>query len=285
MTLQNDGLTFPALALGPAEGPVVLALHGFPDTHHGFFERLGGASSFAEHLAGAGFRVVAPAMRGLAPSALPADGDYAPLALARDVIAHAQALGSKVHLVANDWGAFAAYLAAIEQPERFAKLVTLAIPHPLALKPSLKMAWKARHFITFQFQKRSARALRKGGFALVDTLYSRWSPAWSYPPEAVAAVKAAYAEPGVVEGALAPYAAMRRDKKRTDAVLRKKVSVPTLALGGTADPIVPPAAWEASRRGFSADYRWDLVPGAGHFPQRENPAAAAERVIAFLREP
>ena len=284
LTLDSGSLSFPALELGPPSGPIVPMLHGFPDTHHGFFEQLEPPRpSFGALLAAAGFRVVAPAMRGLAPTAMPVDGDYTPLALAADVAAHAELLGNKVHLLANDWGAFSAYLATVQRPELFHKMVTLAIPHPLSLKPSLAMAWRARHFVTFQFQKSAARSMRKRDFALVDTLYRRWSPAWKFPTEALTAVKQAYAQPGVVEGALAPYAAMRRAKKQTDAVLRQKIAVPTLALGGTADPTVPKSTWENSRRGFSADYRWDLVPDAGHFPHRENPVGTAERVIAFLK--
>lgn len=282
-TLDSNGLRFPALEDGPAEGPVVLCLHGFPDTHHGWFESLDGRPSFADHFVRAGFRIVAPAMRGCTPETIPADGDYAPATLAADVVAHASALGGHVHLVANDWGAFAAYLAVLQAPERFARLVTLGIPHPLSLKPSLSLLWKARHFVTFQFQKRAARQMRKDGFAYVDKLYRRWSPTWKFPPAALTEVKAAYAKPGVVEGALAPYATMRRDRKLTDAALRNKIMVPTLALGGGDDPSVPSSAYEAARRGFGSEYRWDLVPHVGHFPQREDSAGTAERVLAFLR--
>jgi len=284
-TIDSNGIRFPALEDGPADGPVVLCLHGFPDTQHGWFESLEGRPSFASHLVAAGYRVVAPAMRGVAPEAIPADGDYAPATLGADVVGHAQALGGKVHLVANDWGAFAAYLAVLQAPERFTKLVTLGIPHPLAIKPSLGMLWKARHFVVFQLQARAARQMRKNDFAYVDMLYRRWSPTWSFPPAALAEVKAAYAKPGVVEGALAPYKTMRRDKKKTDAALREKIMVPTLALGGGGDPTVPASTYEAARRGFGAEYRWDLVPGVGHFPQREDSAATAERVLAFLRSP
>lgn len=285
LTLEAQGLRFPALTVGPGDGPVALCLHGFPDTHHGFFEAHAGRDSFATHLARAGFRVVAPAMRGLAPECIPTDGQYAPAILAKDVVAHAKSLGGRVALIANDWGAFAAYLAVIEAPELFTHLVTLGIPHPLSLKPSLGLLWKARHFIAFQFQARAAKALRRDDFAGVEVYYRRWSPTWQYPPEALTELKRAYSQPGVVEGALAPYKAMRAHKKQTDALLRQKIMVPTLALGGGADPTVPSSAYEAARRGFGAGYAWDLVPGVGHFPQREDAAATAERVLGFLKTP
>lgn len=282
LNLEAHGLRFPALAAGPETGPITLCLHGFPDTYHGFFEALG-QESFASHLVRAGYRVVAPAMRGLAPSCIPKDDAYAPHDLAKDVIAHAKTLGGKVALIANDWGAFAAYLAAVEAPELFTHLVTLGIPHPLSIKPSLGMLWKARHFIAFQFQARAAKSIRKNDLAGIEVYYKRWSPTWTYPPAALAEVKRAYAEPGVVEGALAPYKAMRTHKKTTDAALRQKIMVPTLALGGGGDPTVPSSTYEAARRGFGARYEWDLVGNVGHFPQREDPLATATRVLTFLR--
>jgi pimeloyl-ACP methyl ester carboxylesterase len=282
LQLEANGLRFPALTAGPDSGSVALCLHGFPDTHHGFFEALG-QESFSSHLVQAGYRVVAPAMRGLAASCIPQDGAYAPSDLAQDVIAHATSLGGKVALIANDWGAFAAYLAAVQRPDLFTHLVTLGIPHPLSIKPSLGMLWKARHFIAFQFQSRAAKALRKDDCAGIEVYYKRWSPTWKYPPAALAEVKRAYAQPGIAEGALAPYKAMRTHKKATDSALRGKIMVPTLALGGGGDPTVPSATYEAARRGFGARYEWDLVGNVGHFPQREDPAATATRVLAFLR--
>lgn len=281
LTLEAHGLRFPALSAGPEGAPVALCLHGFPDTHHGFFEAIG-QESFASHLVRAGYRVVAPAMRGLAPTCIPADGDYAPATLAKDAVAHAQTLGGKVVLIANDWGAFAAYLAVIDKPELFTHLVTLGIPHPLSLKPSLGMLWKARHFIAFQFQARAAKALRKNDFAGVEVYYRRWSPTWQYAPASLTELKRAYSQPGVVEGALAPYKSMRVHKKQTDQILRTKITVPTLALGGGGDPTVPSATYETARRGFTT-YAWDLIPGVGHFPQREDPAATATRILTFLK--
>ncbi|MFO0748324.1 MAG: alpha/beta hydrolase [Myxococcota bacterium] len=282
LELASNGMRFPALEAGPADGPVVLCLHGFPDTWHGWFE--GGDASFGARLAAAGFRVVAPAMRGVTPLTLPTDGDYSPFALAKDAIGHAEALGGRVHVVGHDWGALTAYMAAAQAPERFARMVTLGIPHPLALKPTPALLWHARHFVTFQFAARAARWLRKDDFSGVAKLYRRWSPTWRFPASALDDVKAAYAVPGIVEGAIAPYKAMARHRKAALEVLRAtKIAVPTLALGGAGDPGVPTAAYARSARGFGAEYRWDMLPVVGHFVQREDPAGSAERVLAFFR--
>jgi pimeloyl-ACP methyl ester carboxylesterase len=117
--------------------------------------------------------------------------------------------------------------------------VTLGIPHPRVVRWSPRMLWKARHMIAYQFPKRAARGLRRDDFAEVAALYRRWSPSWSLPEGALDEVKAAYRKPGVVEGALGPYAATRVHIKNVYRRLAAPIEVPTLALFGDEDPSVP----------------------------------------------
>src|SRR5205085_30175 len=77
-------------------------------------------------------------------------------------------------LIGHDWGAFAAYAAANLEPSRFAKLVTLAIPHPGVLSPSPRTMLKARHFLAFQLRGRAIAALSRNDFAGIDEIYQRW---------------------------------------------------------------------------------------------------------------
>src|SRR3954469_14203928 len=88
--------------LEAGEGPLALCLHGFPDTAHTWRHLL-------PELAGAGFRAVAPFLRGYAPTEVPADGRYQTGALAADAIALHEALGggSDAVIVGHDWGAMA----------------------------------------------------------------------------------------------------------------------------------------------------------------------------------
>src|SRR4051812_31617458 len=87
-------------------------------------------SSQMRFLAQAGFRVVAPAMRGYAPTDAPADGSYDAAALAQDTVALIEALTpERVILMGHDWGAVAAYSAALLAPARIARMITLAVPH------------------------------------------------------------------------------------------------------------------------------------------------------------
>ena len=116
--VNANGIDFHYLEMG--DGPLAICLHGFPDHAYSFRHLL-------PELAAAGFRAVAPFMRGYAPSAAPADGRYHSALLARDAVALIGALGAeRAYLIGNDWGAGAVVGAAALAPERVIKLVTIA---------------------------------------------------------------------------------------------------------------------------------------------------------------
>ena len=123
--------TFECFEEGEAKAPLVLCLHGFPDTAYGWKPMLG-------ILAKAGYRAVAPYMRGYHPSIQA--GPYHIDRIADDVIALADALspGRRVHVVGHDWGAIATYVALARSPGRFARAVTMAVPHPNALVANVR---------------------------------------------------------------------------------------------------------------------------------------------------
>src|SRR5258705_10722721 len=114
------GLTFSTLEEG--DGPLVLCLHGFPDHVRSFRHQV-------PALAAAGYRAVAPAMRGYAPTGPAPDGRYQSAALAEDAVALIAALGYDDAIVfGHEWGALGAYGAALAAPQRVRKLVTAAVP-------------------------------------------------------------------------------------------------------------------------------------------------------------
>ena len=125
-TLRANDLTFSALEQG--SGPVVLCLHGFPDHPRTFRFQL-------PALAGAGFRAIAPSLRGYDPSSQPPDRDYHVVRMAEDVVGWIDDLGQdRVHLIGHDWGGVIGYAACAMAPERFRSLTTLGIPHPGRLR-------------------------------------------------------------------------------------------------------------------------------------------------------
>ncbi|HEX5061150.1 MAG TPA: alpha/beta hydrolase, partial [Kofleriaceae bacterium] len=219
--VQANGLRFAYLSAG--SGPLVLLVHGFPDTAHTWDHAL-------PKIAAAGYRAVAPFTRGYHPTEIPAAGAYDSDTLGRDVLALIEALGEQQAIViGHDWGASAAYAAAGLAPERVKLLVTLAVPHPKSLKPTPKLLWTLRHFFTLR-GKRAADKLRANNFAYLDELVRRWSPAWKdIPANETEAVKAAFREPGCAEAACAYYAALGA---RLPASQRKPIGVPTVSFAG-----------------------------------------------------
>lgn len=270
--VQANGLRFRVLLEG--EGPLVLLLHGFPDTAHTW-------DHVQPRVAALGFKVAAPFMRGYAPTEIPADGRYDADTLGRDVLALIDALGAaSAVVVGHDWGASAAFSAAGLAPDKVRFLISLAIPHPAGVLPTPAVLWTLRHFVTLNLPG-AARRIRAGELRLLDELVRRWSPAWDVPPSETEPAKASLSSPGSLEAALGYYQALR---PWLPASQRRKVTVPSAAFAGTEDN-VSPALYERAARHYQAPYEVVRVPG-GHFMHREHPEAfisALERVLAPLR--
>lgn len=268
-TVEANGIRFAIVEEG--SGPLVILLHGFPDTPQTWDDT-------RPALAAAGYRAVSPFMRGYAPTSIPNDGDYSADTLGDDVAALIEALGEdSAIVVGHDWGASAAYSAAITHPERVRMLVTVAIPHPLAIPRSPLLLWKGRHFISLR-RKRAADRVRRDNFAEIDTLVRRWSPTWDVPEGETDAVKRAFAEPGCLEAALGYY---RAASFRLPKSYRGAISMPGLAFAG-ADDALKPAIYERAREHYDADYEVVTLPG-GHFLHREHPAQFTEALVSRCR--
>lgn len=267
--VHANGLRFGYLELGT--GPLVLLVHGFPDTAHSW-------DGTRAALAGAGFRAVAPFTRGYAPTDVPGTEAYDSDTLGRDLIALIQALGhgERAVVIGHDWGASAAYSAAAMAPELLTMLVTIAIPHPASLTPTPSALWAVRHF--FALSRRSApRWVPNDDFAYVDELLRRWSPRWNPGPEESAAVKAIFRNPKNLEAALGYYRALRPWPPSSHKL---KISVPTASFAGDSD-LVAPAAYEKARSRFTGPYEVVQMPG-GHFMHREHPAIFNEKLLRVL---
>ena len=243
-TLSVGGLQFAALegsrsaARGPRR-PLVLCLHGFPDHHRTWRQQI-------PALVDAGFRVVAPLLRGYEPSSQPIDDDYHMVRLVEDVLGLIEYLGClRVHLVGHDWGAIVGYMVAARAPERLASLTTLAVPHPRALMAAgalrllprqLRNSWYA---LFFQLRVVSDLALRRGDFKLVDRLWRDWSPGFSPPEEEIRLLKRTLRQPGVAAAALRYYRDVfdlfGKAAASSRALMLAPVPVPTLMLTGADD--------------------------------------------------
>lgn len=266
--VEANGLRFGYLEWG--QGPLVLLFHGFPDTAQTW-------DVIGPRLAARGFRVVAPFMRGYAPTGIPAK-DATSKDLGDDVLALMAALGAQTaRLVGHDWGAEAVYAAAGLQPERVEKLATIALPHrrPLKLRPGL--AWALRHFLALTLPGGEAR-FAADDFAMAEVLCRRWSPTWKLAPEDLEPVKNALAAPGSLHAALGYY---RAAAPFTPPFMRSPIEVPALCIAGADDPSVRRADFESTRSFFKGPFALAEIPG-GHFCHRESPEACLEALAGFL---
>ena len=285
VAITANGLAFSAIALG--QGPLVLCLHGFPDTPWSFHPQI-------EALADAGHRVVAPFMRGFAPTAIPSDGRYQGAVLAEDVAGLIAALGDEpAVVVGHDWGASAAYATAILFPERVRRLVTLAVPYGPAMRQALvqdpvqqRRSWYMYLFTTAMGEP----ALAADDFALIDRLWRDWSPGWSPPPAHMAGIKAMFREPGVAGAALAYYRQTFRPDLQDPALAerqarigREPIAIPALYLHGADDGCVGADIGRDMGRLFTAGLTTTIVPNAGHFLQMEQAGAVSAAILDFLR--
>lgn len=269
--VEANGLRFGYLEEG--QGPLVLLVHGFPDTAHTWDE-------VRPALAAAGFRAVSPFTRGYAPTGIPADGKYDSETLGRDVLSLISALGAeRAILVGHDWGASAVYAATMLGAEKVRKLVTVAIPHPASLSPTLKLLWGVRHFFLFRLPFAEAM-VRRDSFAHVDELVRRWSPAWDVPAGETDPVKECFKQPGSLNAALGYYRAIT---PRPPASLLRKIDVPTVTFSGEHDGVLRHEHYESSRRWFTGPYEIVHMPG-GHFLHREHPARFIKELLRVLAD-
>jgi pimeloyl-ACP methyl ester carboxylesterase len=280
LQLEHGELRFSAIEHGT--GPLVLCLHGFPDSARSFRLQL-------EPLAAAGYRVVAPAMRGYEPSSLPDDGDYSMPTIASDVVAWLDQLGvERCHLVGHDWGAIVSYMVASLAPERLHSLTTLAVPHPARMlsdmpvkRPSqILRSW---YMLFFQLRGLSDYLLERNDWALLDRLWRMWSPTYELPEDERRALKDAFTAPGVKAGALGYYRKLLRlwFNKSSSEPLSRKILAPTLALTGALDGCMDTRLHDDLMRpsDYPAGLSIERVADAGHFLHQERPAEVNRLLI------
>ena len=282
--VKANGIRFHYLEAG--QGPLVVCLHGFPDNAYSY-------RTLLPALAEAGFRGVAPFMRGYAPTAPAPDGRYQSVLLAQDAVALIDALGAEqACVVGHDWGALATYGAAALAADRVHKIVTIAVAHPGALLGAMatdydmiKGGWHA-YFFQMPF---SDQAVAANDYEFIRRWWQDASPEYDIPDEVMDSVKNTFRQPGVVKAALDYYRHTFNPDNRDPALqdlqerLTRPTQVPTLALHGTRDRPGRLAAFEAMDHLFAKGLDKEIYPGTGHFLHLERPEAVNQRIVAFLR--
>jgi len=283
-TVTANGLEFTYLEAGPADGPLALCMHGFPDTPHTWRHLL-------PRLADAGFHAVAPFLRGYAPTAVPTDGRYDTGTLALDACAIHEALGGGTDavLIGHDWGALLTYPAAAHQPERWDKVVTLAVPPPASLGfgffdfGQLKRSW-----YVFLFQTPLAElAVGLEDHSFFDGLWADWSPGYDGSWD-VARVKESIGSEANLTAAIGYYRAMFAGPPDDPAAAAAQAAgestapQPTLYLHGTTDGTMGIEVIGPVTDHLAPGSEMVVIEGAGHFLHLEQPDLVNNHILRFL---
>jgi pimeloyl-ACP methyl ester carboxylesterase len=294
-------------------GPLVLLCHGFPEGWYSWRAQL---AAFAA----AGFRAVAPDMRGYGRTEAPPEiAAYTVMDIVGDMIGLVGALGaSRAMIVGHDWGANIAWHAALFRPEVFPAVAALSVPfRPRGPAPPLQMLRKAglvTHY-WFHFQEpgvaeaefeRDVRAvlrrvlysisgdapretreltLHPGQGWLANTLDPDPLPAWLSDAD-LDHMAADFSRSGF-RGGLNWYRNIDRNWELTAPWAGAAIRQPALFIAGSVDPIIAQgsgaAAVQALPDSVPGLWRRQLIDGAGHFVQQERPQIVNEILLEFLR--
>ena len=289
LTIVTQDLAIATLDDGPRDGPTVLLLHGWPDDATTW-------NAVTPVLNDAGLRTVVPFLRGSGPTrftsdAAPRTGNGGILAM--DAIALMDGLGiDRFGVVGHDWGSNIAEALAVGWPERVERIALLSSPPRLGGMPTPPFAQAQRQWYHwFQATRRGAEAIRRDPEGFAHIMWENWAPSGWFDEALFKRVATSFANPDWVDVTLHSYRA-RWDEAEPDprsAWLEDKLkatrqlSLPTLYFQGEADGVNPPDVSEGIAAKFCGPFERVLLPGVGHFPSREAPAAVAAKLAGFLQ--
>jgi pimeloyl-ACP methyl ester carboxylesterase len=283
------------LTAGPTSAVPVVLLHGWPDSAR-TWQRV------VEPLAAAGIQTIAPYLRGCGPTRFvsdrtPRSGQLS--ALGQDVIDLVDALQfERVALVGHDWGARAAAIATAELQAsgRVTHLVMLSVGYGTndPLQPLAPRQIHNYWYHWYMALPRGAALVRDERRALTRYIWDTWgAPGWTLDDEEFAVTAESFDNPDWAEVVLSSYRhrwGLAGGDPRYDELERRLqpapiINVPTLILHGESDPCNDPSTSANKERFFANRYRRTLLPGVGHFPQREDAQRVACEIASWLQTP
>ncbi len=277
-TIATAEGSFTASIAGPASGPLVLLLHGYPQTRHTWRHQV-------PALGAAGYRAVAPDQRGYSPGVRPDPARgleaYGIDRLVRDVLDLADAAGvpdRPFHLVGHDWGGHVGWVTAHRHPGRVRSLAILSRPHPAAFRRAFKanadeQQHRSRHHRIFHDPATGPRLLEDGARRLRSRLADQ-----GVPETAIAEYVSVLGEPAALEAALAWY----RAAGSLTTVEVGPIAAPTLYVWGDRDATVGPSAARWTADFVTGPFRFEVMPGVGHFVTDEAPEATTRLLLSHL---
>lgn len=279
-TRRVNGLLLHVVEAGPANGPLLILLHGFPEFWWGWRRQI-------TPLAEQGYRVVVPDMRGYNRSEAPRDvAAYALDTLVADVAALADSYGAdRFRLVGHDWGGIVAWGTGARHPGRLERLVVMDAPHPdLWASQMLKhptQALRSTYVAFFQLPWLPEAALGARGFAGLRAAVLGSARTDAFKPGEIDRYVEAWSRPGSLTAMLNYYRALR-GRRAPDQPSR--IAPPTLILWGEKDSVLEHHVARAALD-LCEDGRLSIIPGATHWLHLEDPARVNAELVRFLGAP
>jgi epoxide hydrolase 4 len=277
--IQTNGISLNVAQAGPADGPLMIPLHGFPEFWYGWKKHI-------PPLAAASFRVWAPDQRGYNTSDKPQSvRDYSLDTLAADVIGLIDAAGrERAIVVGHDWGAAVAWWVANNYPERLDKLVIINVPHPLVLRRLLRTSPRQlmRSWYMFLIQIPGLPEWifgRNNWHGVVEGLKTSSLPG-TFTDADFDEYRRAWSQPGAFTAMLNWYRAMFRYGARRPK--HERITTPTLMLWGKKDKFIGPEGAELSRA-MCDQGELVMFDENTHWLQHEWPDEVARRIVDFCR--
>ncbi len=272
---RRGELVFDVIDAGPADGQVVILLHGFPEQNTMW-------QPVISRLTAEGYRCLAPLQRGYSPGARPTRRrDYRVDELAEDIRTLIDASGAqRVHLVGHDWGATVAWRVAQRFPERLLTVTSMSVPHPGAFFKALvtsRQGLASWYILFFQLPRIPEWYMtrRHGTFTLSGLVESRAQHA----PALAEAEAKAMAEPGALTAALNWYRAVPLSDVRDAG---QKVTVPTMFVWSDGDIALREKGARATGDYVVGEYRFELLEGVSHWILDEQPDRMADLLVDWF---
>lgn len=272
--VQANGVRFAYLEQG--SGPLVIFLHGFPDNAWSYRKQL-------QVFADAGYRAVSPFLRGYAPTEIPADGIFDPIALGKDLESLIAALSEdgQARVVGMDWGGTSTFQALATAPSAIKAAVVMNTAHPItfsSIRRDPEIVRSIFHVYFFQLPGAES-AVNTEGLPFVDYLWKLWSPTFN-DVEHIRSIKETLSSPGTMAAALRYYGGLT-EAGRMGRLPINEMQTPTLTIYGGNDPTATYSMKEEPL--FKGPHKRVVLPDVGHFPHLEREAEVTGLIMDWFR--
>ncbi|BBX40742.1 alpha/beta fold hydrolase [Mycobacterium simiae] len=276
----GDGVTIHVADAGPADGPAVMLVHGFPENWWEWHELIG-------PLADDGYRVLCPDLRGAGWSSAPRSR-YLKSEMAEDLAGVLDHLGvGSVKLVAHDWGGPAAFIMMLRHPEKVSGFFGLNTVAPWAKLDlaAVRDLWRFWYQVPMLLPVIGPRVISRPNSRFLRVLGSWVGGGFALPEDSIRLYSECMREPGHAEAGSRWYRSFQTTEMRSwlrGEYNDYRVDVPVRWLSGTEDPVITPRLLDGYADRIS-DFQVELVDGVGHWIVAQRPELVLDRLRAFLR--